>query len=326
MMPSTKLALLAGVVILLIAGYTLVWFQLADRLRERVESFLVNLGDQGLVAECDNLDVRGYPFRIGVFCDAIRAENGGEFTVAADAFRSAAQVYEPGHIVSELDGPIKVHLDSGEDFGAEWEVLRASTVFSTDGLMRASLEGRAIDGDVVLAAGTQAGISAESAELHARRRGSDLDLAVRATGAGIDETIAGAALPAVDVAAEATLHDGAGFLGERAIEPAALRGSSGQLDNARLILPEGAALTVSGPFDIAEDGEISGAFAVTVEEPASMVEAFAALFPEYRVEIEKGAGLITSFGGGQDGLSFDLQVRKGRVFVGIIPLGRIPPI
>jgi hypothetical protein len=326
MMPSTKLALLAGFILLVIAGYTLLWFTLADRLQGRVESFLADLGDEGLVAKCDNLDVRGYPFRIGVFCDAIRAENGGEFTVAADAFRSTAQVYNPGHIVSELDGPLQVSLDTGESLSAEWDVLQASTVFSTDGLMRTSLAGRGIDGNVTLPAGAEAGISAETAEFHARRRGADLDVAFRATDAGIDETVAGAALPAVDVVAEATLHDGAGFLGERAIEPAALRGSSGRLEDARLLLPEGGALTLSGPFEIAENGEISGAFEVSVEEPAGVVEALAAFFPDYRDEIERGAGMIASFAGGEDGISFDVQVREGRVFVGIIPLGRIPAI
>jgi hypothetical protein len=53
--------------------------------------------------------VRGYPFRLEVFCTALDVARPAEgLTVKAGAFRSAAQVYEPRRVYAELDSPVAV--------------------------------------------------------------------------------------------------------------------------------------------------------------------------------------------------------------------------
>ena len=60
-------------------------------------------------AECVNLTARGFPFRIGLFCDRVAFEQpSAAMTLSAGAFRSAGQIYDPMRLVAELDGPAKI--------------------------------------------------------------------------------------------------------------------------------------------------------------------------------------------------------------------------
>ncbi len=119
---STKIWALAVGILLVIALYTAGWFYAASTLKEKT---LALLGDQqrhGVSALCQDAEYRGYPFRIGLFCSKVSIDdktNGVSATFGA--LRSAAQIYQPNHIVWELDGPAETapapalpHLRNGK--------------------------------------------------------------------------------------------------------------------------------------------------------------------------------------------------------------------
>lgn len=324
---ARKILGLAFFVVIAIAVYSIVWYYLADQLRSRVEGLIAGLEAEAIAAECGDLDIRGYPFRLGVFCDSVSAERTGAepASLTTAAFRSAAQIYRPGHIVSELDGPASFTTPAGESVTADWQSLQASTVFSTSGLQRASLDGGSITADIVSG---EDDMQAEIAGLqfHTRRNGPDLDLALSAEGAQITTAGLPAPLPAFDLAGQATITDGADFLSGRQIAVEELRGTRGQLHETVLTTEGGAALRISGPFEIAEDGLISGAFRIGIEKLPDWQATLSAALPMFAGPIQTAGGVLSSLAGDGDSVSFDLAVRDGRVMLGIIPIGELPPI
>ena len=68
---SRRIILLAVFIVVLFGGYSLGWFYVADRVREKIDTIVANLDKAGIAVDCANAEVRGYPFRIGVFCDAL---------------------------------------------------------------------------------------------------------------------------------------------------------------------------------------------------------------------------------------------------------------
>ena len=94
---SRRFAWLAAAIVVVVAAYTGAWFYAAGMIETRIgEAMQASGGDA--VPRCERPSARGYPFRIGVFCDAVAFEDArGEISVRAGAFRSAAQVYDPFH-------------------------------------------------------------------------------------------------------------------------------------------------------------------------------------------------------------------------------------
>ncbi len=325
--PSRKIIGLGIFVVLAVIGYTLLWFYLADQLRGRVEAFLAGLEGRDIVASCEALDVRGYPFRIGVFCDSVSAETlaGEPVSFASAAFRSAAQVYAPGHIVSEIDGPVTVGLSEGEPVLADWTSLQASTVFSTAGLNRASLETRDLNASWEAGIGPVA-INAASLAFHTRENGPDAEIALSADDARFEGAALPAGLPLFDLTGAARLTDGAGFLAGETLSREALRGRRGHLTDAAVTLEDGAALRLNGPFEIADDGEISGEFDVSIRDLERWTATAGDLVPQLRSTLESAGGMLRALGGSDGVIDVTLNVDGGRVSLGFIPLGRIPPI
>lgn len=324
---ARKILGLAFFVVIAVAVYSIVWYYLAEQLRGRVEGLIAGLEAEAIAAECGDLDIRGYPFRLGVFCDSVSAERIGAEPVSLStaAFRSAAQIYRPGHIVSELDGPATFTTPAGESVTADWQSLRASTVFTTSGLQRASLEGGSVTADIASGEGdVEAQIG--GLQLHTRRNGPDLDLALAADDAQITTAALPAPLPAFDLAGQATIADGADFLSGRQIAVEELRGTRGQLHEAVLTTKDGAALRISGPFEIAEDGLISGEFKIGIEKLPDWQATLSAALPMFADPIRTAGGLLGSLAGDGDSVSIDLAIRDGRVMLGIIPIGELPPI
>ncbi|MCB1441256.1 MAG: DUF2125 domain-containing protein, partial [Nitratireductor sp.] len=61
---------LAIFVVVLFGGYSLGWFYFAGKLVEQVNVALAGAKQNGTNADCVNPTARGFPFRIGIFCDS----------------------------------------------------------------------------------------------------------------------------------------------------------------------------------------------------------------------------------------------------------------
>ena len=337
---TRRIQWLAGIVLALIAGYTALWFFLASKLEDGVERALAQSPAD---VACQDRDVRGYPFRLGLFCERTAAKTT-EGTLNAGAFRSAAQIYRPGLVISELDGPFAFDGRAAA-IEADWESARASTRFGTTQLQLGTVELR----DATLRAAPAGGepFEATLAGLLAsvRPNGQALDLALQAT-AFDAAPVAGRDAPPVDLTLDATLSDAAAALAYDGTPLDSLRGRTIDLRRLALNILEGGRIDVSGEIEVDAAGLADGTVDLAFTDLEATLAALRALAPEIGPQLDAIGPVLAQAGGGLLGdvlgavggdaaaepvtpagtTRLSIVLDGGRARVGIFPLGQIPPL
>lgn len=323
---TRKLIWLAVAIVLAGALYTGGWFYAAGRLKERAMQELA-ASEQGMrSASCSNLAVRGFPFRIGVFCDSLGIDDRASgLSASFGALRSAAQVYRPGHAVIELDGPAQVRVTPDLAFDVNWDLMRASAVAWTDGLDRASVAYDGLKGRLnVPSQGLSVGIAASHGEKHVRRSGKALDVAASLEALSLD--LGGKVLPPLDVSVDLTIADAAGWISAEGPPPTLPFGTSAELRGLSLDLGDGNRITLSGPVRVGDDGYVSGSLDLAIEGITAWRDRISEVFPEAAEIAQRVAGAIKGLSGGQDRATVKLNIQQGTVYLGLFPIAEIPPL
>ena len=231
-------------IVIIIGAYTAGWFWLAGRIDRETQAALARLEERGLKAECANPTVRGYPFRIGLYCDRVAfAQPAQAFSAAAGAFRSAGQIYDPMRLVAELDSPATVSVPGGGQVALDWQTLRASTRLTRTLPERVSLEGTQLR---IGANGKPHLVSAGTFEAHMRPNEADLDLAASFGRLVFDPSLVGnRTVPPLTGEADLSVKDGLKLLAEN--RGRNLRGQSGIVRKLTLQLGDKGALTPLRP-------------------------------------------------------------------------------
>jgi hypothetical protein len=324
-----RLVLLAVFIVVLFGGYSGLWWYLADQLKARSATMLSDLSLSSIDAQCEDLEVRGYPFRLGVYCNSVSAvDKRDRSSLTAGGFRSAAQIYKPNHIVSEVDGPVSVVAPTGDSGELDWQNLRTSTVFGLDGLSRGSVQGTDTTAVVKLAAsGQTVKLTTGNSEFHTRQSGADLDAVIRidegnlAVEPGLD------GFPGFSLEADATFSDRAWLLsGHLSADDMPWRDVSGSLNGLLLHFDNGAEIRLSGPFSVDGRGLVSGKFDVNVQQIGKLLETFATVIPGQEETLRNAAGMLSGVRSGGDGIKLPLTIDRGRVSIAFFSLGRIPPL
>lgn len=324
-------------VLVFILLYTGLWFFAANRIESRLASYLSN-GNAGSTAECTDMGIRGFPFRIGLFCDTVRLDDtvrGASATFGA--LRSAAQVYRPGHAVVELDGPAEVRVSPGLSLSADWDLLHASLQATLSGLDRTSLTYDKLAGTAVLPALEEDAIpgdthrlafAANHGEVHLRQNGEDLDAALSID--GFDGKIDGgpSLLPPVNASADLTLVGRAALMKAGGLQPGALHDSKGEMRTLTLDLGNGMVTTASGPFSINDQGLISGEFSVTMKDIEGWRQNLVKVFTDEdgTAMINNIANMLTALADGKNEATVKLNVRDGVAFLAFFPIGVLPQL
>jgi hypothetical protein len=316
---SRRIVWLGVFVVLLVAGYTAGWFYLADMLEKQARAVVAALNGGGVSAECANPTARGYPFRIGLYCDRVAfADQGEGIDLSAGSFRSAGQIYDPMRFVAELDGPAKISLPTAAPFAVNWGGLRASVRLAEPLPSRVSLEGKALAASLASGAPLAA---VEAFEAHMRPNGEDLDLAVSFDGLALDRTIVdGRNLPAFSAQSDLSIKNGVALVDSGA---ESLRGQSGTLRTLALSVGPNTGMTVSGPFSIGSDGLIDADLKVSVRDPGGLAAVLGEAFPDARDTITASFSGLAALGKEP---SLPLKIAKGKATLGFIPLGELPPL
>ncbi len=324
--PRRRLQGLAAAIVLGAAAYTGGWYWAAGKLSETVSAAMVKARQGGQEIACDSHEARGFPFRMGLFCNSVSVRLPGEgVTVAAGALRSAAQIYQPSKIIAELDGPGLVEAPRIVPLKLDWENLRASFVHDNGTPERISVETsklsvgarEAADGLLPLA-------DVEAAEAHARANGEAIDIA--ASGNGIAMTQPGlTAIPAARFSLDATLPQGRELVRAGAVDPAhPLRGQTIELRHLTYAFPEEqATIALKGTLSVGMDGLADGTVEVRVENPEAFGDAARIAFPDAAADIDpivNGLKAVT-----QSGNPVTITLQKGRMSAGLFPLGELPP-
>lgn len=319
---SRKFAWLAGVVVALCLLWTAGWFFFAAKIETHLPAVLAQIAGPGADAECAESDIRGYPFRFGLFCNTVAYTNTADgITATAGAFRSAAQFYRPGHAVAEIDGPLAL-TQSGLALRADWQLLKASVRAASDGIERGSMDAQAISFDIDGPELTQRlSLQADRMTVHARRNETDLDIA--AYGENLRNGII-AGLTAKAFTLEATLP-GRSRLLEFPFTP--LTGPfDAQLHRMAIEFDESSALEITGPIQIDADGQITGDLELTVRNLQKFSELAARFNPESAELLDQVGPLVAALDmkPGDDAVTLPLTVRNNMVSLGMFPLGELP--
>ncbi|MGK9053345.1 DUF2125 domain-containing protein [Neorhizobium petrolearium] len=325
---TRKLWLLAVGVVLVIALYTAGWFYAASTLHERTLAQLGSHERDGISAQCGDADYRGYPFRIGLFCSKVAVDdrvNGISATFGA--LRSAAQVYDPGHIVWELDSPVEIRTGHGLTVSSAWENFQSSLITKLKGVERTSV---VIENSKTSVASSATGetfdISADHTEIHLRQNGSDLDAAMVLEGTDMTMRDMPRLLPRLTANVDVTLAGRAGMIDGSDPNGLVLYGTRGEMRSLSADLGEGRLITVSGPFSFDERGYLSGKLKLRIEQIDAWRNSLGEAFPDIAPMLETVAQMLSALGGGSNA-SIDLTINRGKVLAGgFIPIGEIPPI
>src|SRR5262249_30086735 len=116
---------IAGLVVLLAAGWTGFWFYAADRAKAEIASWRERERQAGRRQDCASLSVGGYPFRIEVRCVGGNFELKGKSALRLDLpfVLAMVQIYSPALLISEFNGPLKISQSgSRAEYILDWNV------------------------------------------------------------------------------------------------------------------------------------------------------------------------------------------------------------
>ncbi|MCA1406172.1 DUF2125 domain-containing protein [Ensifer sp. IC3342] len=327
--PAGRKFLWLTVGIVLAAGiYSAGWFFAADQIEKRLTTYLSEKRENGLGGECTEMDVRGFPFRIGLFCDKLRLDDNVRGASASfGALRTAAQVYQPGHAVVELDGPAEVRMSPGLTLSADWTLLHASLKATMSGLDRTSIAYDNLTGTARWPlTGDSLGFGASHGEMHLRQNGEDLDAALSVEKLDLRPEQGPSLAAPVDVAADVTVIGKAGWMQAGALSEHMLRGSSGELRHLTLDAGDGMSAKLSGPFSVNDQGLISGEFSLTMMNIDAWRASLVKVVPDETDLINNIANMLKALAGGKNEATVKLNVRDGTAFLAFIPVGVLPPL
>ncbi|MBP0438174.1 DUF2125 domain-containing protein [Tianweitania sediminis] len=314
-----RVIVLAVIILVVVCAYVAGWYYLAEQMETAVNRSLRDIRRAGGQADCVEQDVRGFPFRIGLFCERVTYANpAGDIRVEAGAFRSAAQIYQPRTVIGEVEGPLQADLPGLVPLSADWELMHASARLAEPMPSALSVEGR----DVAVREGSDGAqlFTSENMQLHLRTNEGDVDLAARFAGLRLTALGATGETPPFQAVANLTVFDGVAL----AVSPEAISlGYKTEIRTMTLSFGPDAEISLSGPLAVDPSGLIDAKLTLTARRPDAIARVLTALFPDQRREIEMASSGLMMLGNAP---SLPLTISKGRASIAFITLGDIPPL
>ncbi|MCB1445351.1 MAG: DUF2125 domain-containing protein [Rhizobiaceae bacterium] len=320
---SRKIRRLGIAIVIAVALYSVGWFFVASKIEGLVRGVIDRPGPVAL--RCDGLTRSGTPFRIGFACDAtaIKDDRTGSM-VSAGAIRAVAHIFNPGSGLVELDGPVNASFLDGTVVTANWSLLRSGFSLGLSGLKTLSVTGEGLSADLFDYSLVEPILAkASHGEFHVRGNGPDLDAAALARDFSLSVQSGGEILPVFSASTMLTLKDKAGLLEGR---PLVSKSMKGELGSFKIEGADGLYGEMSGPFEIDDDGYVSGRFETRLEKLGLWEKHLLAIFPAARNTISGMAALFRGLAKGGDTVTVNLVVDKGTITLSMVPIGHIPPI
>lgn len=305
----------------LAAIWTVIWRAGAARLTGELAAAIHRAQARGVRAACDNPKVAGFPFAMTLVCDSgayARDLDGVSLTSGAVAagwtplapFTVSARLAAPAH--AELPGFVPLDLTWSSltgTFGL-WLPRPSGATFDAAGLTAASESGGAV-------------FSAATAKGRAKVAGDDIALTADVVGLVVDPAFAsGYALPPLSLVLRGALVDGApGVLRRRP----SLRGATIVLDSLSLGGERVGLLTLTGRIAVDSDGVSDGEMTVRLDDPDAIAALIQSGPGDYAAQARAGLDAFLAMQG-SPGAGVTLRIEKGRAFLGLLPLGFVPPL
>ncbi len=363
---NRRYLILVLLVVLAAGGWSAFWYYAAGQAREAIAGWRAREAKAGRVYTCGEQSLRGFPFRIEVSCAPAAAafKSGGvPFKAETAGVLVAAQIYQPGLLISEIKGPLTFgEAGKAPEVMATWRLSQMSVTGTPTAPKRVAI---VFDKPVVarLDGGRQDNLlTAEHLEIHGRLVGGTvwnnpvIDIALTLQQASMPAVNAAAAKP-VDGEIIAQLKG----LKDFAPKPWAARfreiqknGGSIEIRKARLVQGETVAVG-AGTLSLDDKGYLQGTLTVTASGLEHYLNAIGAdmaiktspqmdkvagfldrLAPGLGNVAREQAGAHITFGlkaiegdsklEGKPAVTLPLTFANGAVSLGPIPLGRTPSL
>lgn len=327
---SRKRIIAISLIFLILVGlYTAVWFYLADKIGERAKADINKLASQGVGVQCEDLRISGYPFRVNVVCANISwQKKDAGMAIRAGRLTSGSPVFAPHWLSNELSGPAFVEFPGIEPLEVNWSKFTSSTRLARPFPKEVELDAR----DVVVGLRTEITTTEplgafEQIHLKLSQIGDAFKFNGRFAAFKLDNSILGnLSSPEIDGLADIEIANAATLLAPSSLPfNERMRGQSGTINQAFLSMPNGAMMSVSGPFSVDVDGLIDANLKVTMVNPQFFAQTGQIVFPEQGGNIATILFALSAMPKDENGNPvLEIAVRKGRAFAGFIPLGRLP--
>lgn len=322
-------------IVFLIIAFTAAWFWAANKVDQTVNQFSTNLSTQGSVLKCENQKVRGYPFRLGLFCSNLVFSNPIQATnVNLGEIRSAAQLYRPGHFIVEIDSPLKLEIPNLAPLIIDWEHFRSSANITTSSYKRISIASQNIE-----IAANDAGLKSplgtiKDLQIHSRptpngEAQNALDLAVTIT----DWEVAGGADRAIEplfVHINISMEQAKYIIQTQqdVMQFLKTNGANTNITDITFATKNGGKLNLSGPINISKNGIVNGELTLNLAEPQKLITYVGNVFPPAKAALEQGMPYLQGFSEKSSGVpkinNLKVEIKNGQVFLGFFKIGQIP--
>ncbi|MEN3390650.1 DUF2125 domain-containing protein [Brucella melitensis] len=314
-----------------IAAYTAGWFYIADRLEAKARADMARLDAQGVGVQCENLHMGGYPLRINVVCDSISWQRPSEgMAFRAGKFSSGSPLYAPYSLTNALTGPAFIEFPGISPLEVNWSKFTSNTRLARPFPTEIEIAAR----DVAVGLRTEPTKTEPLSSLehmNVQIDGSTGMLKLMGRFAGLKfapSVIGNAKSPELDGVADIDISDAEGLLASDSESVyQRLRGHSGTINQAFVSMPNGAMVSLTGPFSVNEDGLINADLKLTLVNAQSLAQAGQAVFPAQGGNIATVLFALSAMPKGENGNpTMEIAIRKGKASAGFIPLGRLPAL
>lgn len=275
--------------------------------------------------DCVRLDMGGLPLRVTAYCpSASFVDPVTGLDVSTGAVRATTFVYNPMRAVFDIASPGKATLRNGAVVETNWTRLESNIGGNLTGITGGTVSIGETDSTVTLPSGGTAKVTTKGTAFRLAEDGPDLVVTSQTSGIQVVTPFIPVNLPPFTATLKATLDGRANVLsGQQITAGEPLQGS---IDRLALDFGQNGTLAVSGPFRIAEDGRLSGDLTIDIGNYAALHTTLTASFPQATTIFDTAAILLKSLSPDGKTSKITLNVRDGRVSLGIFPLGVIPPL
>lgn len=326
----------AIVTVVLLVGATIGWYALASKIETILDGELTRQQANGNQINCEEKSIRGYPFRVGPWCETTRYENlNTGLKIEAGQLRTAAQFYNPGFAISELDGPAYLTNPRGDKAVVNWQLMRASTRAGLSGIKRLSIEmkqGSWTNGEDALT--TSPAFSWNNAQFHGRPSGGDTNSPDLEAAFSLDALKLGnnpaSNLPVLSIESDTVLKGVYASLlkGRNIAYQMRAEGLELEIRHFTARFEDGGVIKVSGPIAIDRDGLLSGKAQFEIAELEKIADSLEKFSPKLKNTADTLRSIENMLGQSDNEgvLKLPIAINRGEMKMGFIPLGTLPPV
>lgn len=294
--------------VLLLVGYTVLWFYGKGIMREEIDNFIGDQEAYGNIVTYDQKEIRGFPIALRAQIDNFRWTDPGNWDWSGEVLNIIAMPTDPTRLIFAPRGPQKIILPE-DILGVTPNDLRVGI-----GNNKYSAEGT----EVMISSADDQTLSLGSFKANwlSEEPGSWVMVASARNVTYRDADDRDVILPGLNVALSHEPDDGRGFR---------IEGSEIAFDDGSDGPPT--LLKVDGKIGIDGAGYPEGQFTVTYRDERkllTLLSRFNAITPEDRDQV---AGMLQAYRAGKTEATVSFAMRQGELFLnGMVPLTDLPKI